>query len=157
MKVRRSIWLVNQRFQLRYMMYATCLAFALIAVFAEANAYFFWKIAATGHSVGLPEGHIFFTFLREQQKEMNKVFWIASGVTLVFVNAAGLFFTHKIAGPLYHFRKYMIAMGRGRTRGELKFRNGDEFPELARTYNRHLRAIGSREGRVREFKPRKVA
>lgn len=46
-----------------------------------------------------------------------------------------LFISHKIAGPLYHFKKAMLALGQGDFSGDFSIRSTDQLQDLASTFN----------------------
>jgi len=46
-----------------------------------------------------------------------------------------IFFSHKIAGPVYKTMKFFKAIKNGDNPGRLSFRDGDYFPELADEFN----------------------
>lgn len=46
-----------------------------------------------------------------------------------------IFFSHKIAGPLYKLQKHLKSIRENNTHGKLYFRNGDYFQELADDVN----------------------
>jgi hypothetical protein len=48
-------------------------------------------------------------------------------VALFFI---GVFITHRMAGPIYVFRRYLLALSEGRVPQIRKLRKGDEFKEL---------------------------
>ena len=54
-----------------------------------------------------------------------------SGIMLVVVLVFGLIISHRLAGPLYHIRRYVEAMQRGEFGKSLKLRKSDEFKTLA--------------------------
>ena len=67
----RSKLLVDPTFQLSFLKYTSCLALIVISLAYAANRYFFWKFAAKGRELGLPETHVFFEFLGEQSRIMG--------------------------------------------------------------------------------------
>ena len=71
---------------------------------------------------------------------------------------AGLFITHKIVGPIYRLRGTLQDLKEGKSSGELKFREGDEFHDLAGEFNSFFRSfydaqkiIENAKGKVEEF------
>ena len=58
---------------------------------------------------------------------------------LVFV--VSIFISHKIAGPIYKLVKYMKGIRNGENLGQLFFRKGDYFPELAEEFNETFEKI----------------
>jgi len=49
--------------------------------------------------------------------------------------AVTLFVSHKIAGPLYRFKKIMEAMGEGDFLSQVKIRKGDQLQDLAKIFD----------------------
>ena len=59
-------------------------------------------------------------------------------VTMIVAIAAmlvTLFVSHKIAGPLYRFKKIMEAMGEGDFLNQVKIRNGDQLQDFAKIFD----------------------
>jgi len=65
--------------------------------------------------------------------------WQIGFTGLVFVIC--IFFSHKIAGPLYKLVQYLRAVKAGSSKGKLTFRKGDYFQELAEEYNTTIETI----------------
>ncbi|RMF39791.1 MAG: hypothetical protein D6753_13000 [Planctomycetota bacterium] len=55
----------------------------------------------------------------------------------------------RFAGPIFRFRRYLRAVGDGENPGELRFRNGDFWTELASDFNRVVARIEHLEEEVR--------
>lgn len=60
--------------------------------------------------------------------------WQIGFLAMVFI--VSIFFSHKIAGPLYRLRDFFILIQKGQGREVLKFRKGDYFPEIAKEVNK---------------------
>jgi nitrogen fixation/metabolism regulation signal transduction histidine kinase len=54
-------------------------------------------------------------------------------IGIVFVLC--IFLTHKIAGPMYKLTNYLRGITEGNTPGQITFRNGDNFAEVAEELN----------------------
>lgn len=125
-------FLINKQFQFRFMgqvMFAVALT--LICVYL-ANSYFFQTYLTRGEEMGLPTGHVYFAVLDEQRIFMNKVY-LALGVGLIAIFGIwGLFFSHRIAGPLYRLQRvFKEAKKNGQLdQRQLKFRDNDFFHEI---------------------------
>lgn len=65
--------------------------------------------------------------------------WQLGFTTLVFI--IGIFFTHKIAGPIYKMKKHLRMIRDGQTSDDLYFRKGDHFQELAEEFNETINKI----------------
>ena len=46
-----------------------------------------------------------------------------------------IFFSHKVAGPLYKLNQYLLKIANDEHVDEIRFRKGDYFPELADSFN----------------------
>jgi thiol:disulfide interchange protein len=136
----RKRFLINPAFQIsviKQMFGLTCL---VIAIFYAANAYHFWSLKAQGLALGLPEGHVFFRFLAEQQARMDVFFLVTSVLTLLTIVGYGLFLSHRVAGPLHRLKQYLaVAPSEEDRQAPLKFRTNDYFPEVAEAVNLRLK------------------
>jgi nitrogen fixation/metabolism regulation signal transduction histidine kinase len=56
-----------------------------------------------------------------------------------------IFFTHKIAGPLYKLTQFLIAKENNNSKGRLFYRKGDYFHELADQYNKTFATINEQQ------------
>lgn len=65
--------------------------------------------------------------------------WHIGITSLVFI--VSIFFSHKIAGPIYKTRKYLELVKQGAFPGRLFFRHGDYFPELAEDFNSAMESV----------------
>jgi nitrogen fixation/metabolism regulation signal transduction histidine kinase len=88
------------------------------------------------------ERHEFFTknpaamqAFREARYDVTIFFILTSLVTIATAFILALFHSHKIAGPLYKLRMSMVAMQQGVLDRHIRFRNRDNFPELADGFN----------------------
>ena len=92
-----------------------------------------------GLEIGLPKNHVYFMFMEDQMLTMNIVFLVTSLVTVGFLMFFGVYISHKIAGPLYRFCNHMNDIASGnKTPSEIRFRDGDFFPEVAESYNKTI-------------------
>lgn len=138
---KRSKLLINQKFQVSFMLYSVAIALFSSAMFYAAVYYFFWKFRTLGASMGLAPDHVFFRFLDTQQSSLNW-YWLAmSVISSLGICAWGLLLSHRVAGPLHKLRLHMNRVARSETEAEVQFRSGDYFPELADAYNEQLRTL----------------
>jgi len=75
--------------------------------------------------------------------------WQLGFTALVFIIC--IFFSHKIAGPLFKLQKYLSQVRDGTAPGELFFRDGDYFQELADDFNSTFKVI--LESYQKDFEP----
>jgi hypothetical protein len=143
----RKLFLINPRFQLVFMGYTALIAVFAIGIFYAANLYFFSDFVKTGQAIGLPPDHVFFQFISNQKLVMNQIFAVTAGLVAVVLAVGGLFFSHRIAGPLYRLNQHMREVALGRTTQGVHFRDGDFFLEVAESYNSQLKTLLERDSR----------
>jgi signal transduction histidine kinase len=136
---KRKIIMINPKFQLAFMAYMVITAMVMIGIFYGANIYFINEFREMGQSIGLASDHVFFEFLGEQKSKLTLFFAVSAAVAFVMLCLAGLFISHRVAGPLYHLNSYMQDISEGKDVAEVKFRKGDFFPELANGMNSVMR------------------
>lgn len=138
---RRSIFLINRPFQLRFSFYVCSWLFALSLAYPliiyQLFEYFVRYMAndPTGPGVAV---------LQQTKQEMV---WLLVLLQIIFLTVTfliSIFVSHKIAGPLYKLRKFFEQAERGEWSGKLFFRKRDHFPELAESYNEMMAAIRAR-------------
>ncbi len=138
----RRRYLINARFQVAFMGYMGVIAGLVLAILYGANRYFFWRLAEYGLKSGLPRENVYFQFLADQASFMNSVFLFTAFAVLGVVIIAGLWISHRIAGPIYHALVFLDELAAGREFKPIRFRSRDHFPELADALNR---ALGSKK------------
>jgi sterol desaturase/sphingolipid hydroxylase (fatty acid hydroxylase superfamily) len=133
----RKVILINKPFQYSILAWFSFLSIILISIFYSTIWYFFYNLKKEAVSVGLPPDHIFFTFINEQKSIMDNVFIVSSIIALLVILIGGLILSHKVAGPLYRLTKHLQAHDKNNT-PPLKFRKGDYFPEIEKSFNDFL-------------------
>ncbi|MCY4523232.1 MAG: hypothetical protein OXB84_00695 [Halobacteriovoraceae bacterium] len=64
----------------------------------------------------------------------------------ILIFMACIFFSHKIAGPIYKIRKHLNQLIEEGQWSPIYLRNGDYFPELAEDVNKVLKSSGKKSG-----------
>lgn len=137
----RKNFLINPRFQLNYIKHTVNLMLLVVVIFYAANLYHFWDFKKRGLEAGLPQDHIFFKFLQQQQSSMEIVFIVTAIIVAIFIIAYGVFLSHRVAGPLYRMNRYLEENKGKDNPSELRFRKGDYFPELAENFNKYVKEL----------------
>jgi len=65
-------------------------------------------------------------------------------VTLMVVAVFGVFFLHRVAGPVYRFRAILRKVVKGEIPGEFRLREGDFFTDAAEDLNQVLKLLRER-------------
>ncbi len=107
MKNRRKKFLIIPKFQLPliYFVSSLFLIFSLIAL--GLVIFNFHEMKLLGHEIGLSQDHPFFEFVHNQQKLLTLSF-----ATFIIFGLVGnfffiLFFSHRLAGPIYKLIRFL--------------------------------------------------
>ena len=119
--LRKSYW-VNPKFQINYCMKLVSFGFSF-AVIAGVYCYTFMKVSIES--------------LVGEQPTIEARFLVPFVITFIAVSATfcillflvGMVLSHRAAGPVYAFEKFLEDLLDGKTRN-LKLRAGDDFPHL---------------------------
>ncbi|MBD3242855.1 MAG: HAMP domain-containing protein [Chitinivibrionales bacterium] len=133
-KVRRRIYLIDKKLQLRF----TFLVVALVLIyslFLGGATYLNYKISC----IVFDTTSVYNPVLEEAIKSEGRrtlatttIFLVINGIVvgLVFI-----LLTHKVAGPLYRLQKNMEAIGGGKLPRKITLRKNDELTHVADTFN----------------------
>lgn len=128
---KRTNFIVNPKFQLKLSGYVA------ILVFVSSIIYPFTIYDIMENFISfIPERTPEIEHeLKEKQKSLLLILsiWQIGFTTLVFIGC--IFFSHKIAGPMYKLQKFLANIRDEQTRDKLYFRNGDYFHEIADDLN----------------------
>ncbi|MBI3312674.1 MAG: hypothetical protein HYZ83_00375 [Candidatus Omnitrophica bacterium] len=72
--------------------------------------------------------------------------------TLLVIGAFGVFFLHRVAGPVHRFRQTLLRINDGELPPPVKLREGDFFTEVAVEMNRLLEQMQSERGQAKEMR-----
>ncbi len=137
---KRTTFFINPRFQGWFIAGIIFFNFFICSVFYGAQRYVFRVIRSYGsvQANGAESGFLD-KYVELQQNAMNYLF-IATMLIMTCISIIiGLYFSHKIAGPLYHLNKFLKEKAAGTSQEKiLRFRKGDYFGELADTTNNYI-------------------
>lgn len=124
---KRSIFIVDPNFQLKFSA-LMCVVILVLSSFYPLVIY--QSLSSIADKFPTSSDSIF-----KMKDELQKllILWQIFFGLIVFVIC--VLFTHKVAGPLYKMKKYIINLRTGRFEGKLFFRGGDYFSDLANEVN----------------------
>jgi len=67
-------------------------------------------------------------------------------VTLIIIGFFGVFFLHRVAGPVYRFRQTFLKLNRDEIPPTIRLREGDFFEETAQEINKYLDKLRNSKG-----------
>lgn len=131
-KYKRRIYLINPTFQLKVSAYICILVFisSLIYPFViyDLIVKFGEKIESTEKLAQLKNDLITALAL-----------WEIGFMVIVFIVV--IFISHKIAGPMYKLKQHLSSIKNGEPYGNIKFRSGDYFADLADDFNAAINQV----------------
>ncbi len=134
---KRKIYLIDPLFQIKVSLYICFFVFvsSLIYPFTiyDLMTQFIAFSAQYSKTVGVSIES------KRQSLILILALWQIGFTALVFI--IGIFFTHKIAGPIYKMKKHLKMIREGHTTDDLYFRNGDHFQDLAEEFNLTINKI----------------
>jgi methyl-accepting chemotaxis protein len=132
---RRKIYLINPRFQWRFIGFMAAVSLLAISILFLSNILFFRNMYQEALSVGLTPDNPYFDFLAEQQSSLSTVYFGVSAVAFVVMVGLGILYSHRIAGPLHNLNNRMKQIAQGDAPSPVRFRRKDQFRELAESFN----------------------
>lgn len=135
---KRFRYVINKRFQLRFIAFMDFVALLVIGIFYSANLFFFADLRQKALAKGISEQHIFFKYLTLQEENLSRIFASTSFLVVGSLTVLGIFYSHRIAGPLYRLTKHFESIASGSPPRHVAFRQGDFFQEIPTAYNKHL-------------------
>jgi len=66
---------------------------------------------------------------------LHKSIWPALGIVILIMSSVSIFITHKVAGPVYRFKKALAEISSGNLDISIKLRDKDDLKDLAEEFN----------------------
>jgi hypothetical protein len=138
-------FLINASFQLQFMASVMLIAIVSMTIIYLANDYFFQSYLKKGIELNLAPDHPYFLMIHEQKIFMVKVFLSVAFAISATTSIWGLFYSHKIAGPLHRLENYFkqAAIHSEEIKEKIYFRKGDFFQEIPESINKYIDSIKS--------------
>jgi hypothetical protein len=136
-------FLINAPFQIQFMISVMLIAIVSMSIIYIANDYFFQSYLQKGIELNLAPDHPYFLMIHEQKIFMAKVFLSVALAISIITSLWGLFYSHKIAGPLYRLEGYFkqAAIKNEKLNTKIHFRKEDFFQELPDSINKYIDSI----------------
>jgi len=140
--LREKKFLINTDFQVQFIASLLLISIVSMSIIYLANDYFFHSYMTKGQALHLPPDHPFFLMIHEQKRFMTKVFvGVAASISGVAI-LWGLFYSHKIAGPLYRLQRYFTEAAAGnQPLNKIYFRDDDFFQEVPASINLYIDSV----------------
>jgi hypothetical protein len=123
---------------------------ATLTIFSFVIIYFLVKIRLDGITQFIqqqPDNNPMEILKFVQDKAFNHIFLLCCGIILVIYFLTFLYFSHKIAGPIYNLEKNLQKNIAEKGFTPVALRKGDFFQELANYYNQYLETMKNHLGK----------
>ena len=132
---RRTIYLVNPRFQVKFSFFVSSLVFTCSLVYPLVIYETYDQLMEQAKNTELVH------YLGSSRGDILQMLILFQVIFVILVFIICIFQSHKIAGPLHRLRQYLARVREGQVREKITFRKGDNFQELAEELNMTIDAI----------------
>lgn len=132
--------LINPSYQIRYVFWLSLTGLSLIAL----NASIFYFKMKENYEVLVDLSPMTDDSKKQLYTELNHVvitLVISSIIFLLVVSIFGLIFSHRTAGPLYHFKRVFSEIKKGNRKARVKLRPNDDFSDVANEFNEMMDSL----------------
>jgi len=138
MAYKRSIFLINRKFQFRFSLYVCSwlIAISFIYPFIVRNLFEYF-IRYVAHDPNGPAPEI----LLQAQREVIGSLLGFQVLLLMITFLVSIFMSHRVAGPLFKLQMFLRRAKEGDLSEDLYFRKNDHFTEIASSYNETMSEI----------------
>ena len=136
-KYKRHIYIINRKFQFKYLFIILFTMLVTVATISFTTFYVIWD--------SVIDEFFYIDGAREKLADIfnhtSYLLLIPLGVlTAVFI-VAGILLSHKVAGPLYRVEKVSEELAKGNFDVQVRFRKGDDLQELAGKLNEMIGSV----------------
>lgn len=131
----RTKWVVMPKFQWSIFMVSLIsllISFALVAAMTYMS---YRSLVQEGVASQIAQNHPYYLFVKYQYAKLGSYLAIAAAVGVMLTALFTLYFSNKIAGPLYRLRKYLEEIEQSDSIKEIKFRKGDYLEDWSPLIN----------------------
>ena len=140
--LRRRQYIINQDFQFRYIGLLVGLASLLCLVFVVMTKHYIELNLNPLIESGLISSPVINELIQIEKQFLNKNLLTVFLVVLGTITVAGIFITHRIAGPVYALERRMKQIAQeGMPKTPFQIRRTDEFQELAESFNEMMASL----------------
>ncbi len=136
-KYKRHIYIINKSFQYKYIFIILSIMLITIFTVSFTTFYIIWSNIIKEYF-----------FIPEASKKLADIFVKTSELLLIpliiltiIFSIVGVFYSHKIAGPLFRVKRICDELARGNLNQIVKFRKGDEFHDVADALNKVINGL----------------
>ncbi len=136
-------FLINPGYQLRLILWLTLVSVLLLAM----NAWIFYRSFNENYAILLELAPMAGDTKNQLAAEMTMILFKLGTVSFLFllvVSLLGIVFSHRVAGPLYKFKKVFREIQAGDPELRIHLRRDDEFRDVAEAFNEMMDSIAKK-------------
>ena len=133
-------YIINPAYQLRYIFWLTSSGLFLVVL----NAWIAYSYIKENYLTLVDLSPMTDEAKDQLYSELRHLVLAISSSSLLFlilISALGIMLSHRTAGPLYAFKRVFDEITKGDTRKRLQLRPGDEFRDVADSFNKMMDSI----------------
>ena len=130
-------YLLNPRYQLKYMLWISATGVSLIAL----NASVFYYFIRQNYKILVDMSPMEDEVKVQLYHELYHILFMLGGFSILFVaivSVIGLMFSHQTVGPMYHFNRVFRELQTGNLKARIRLRPKDDFQDVAAECNRAI-------------------
>ena len=132
--------MVNPSYQLKYIFWLSGSGLVLVAV----NALIFYLFMRENYQILIELSPMTEEAKAQLYSELSHIIFLVFLVSSAFLTAVsfvGLIFSHRTAGPLYHFKRIFGSIKKGNYSDRVRLRPGDDFKDVAGAFNEMMDTV----------------
>ena len=133
-------FLINPRYQLRYIIWLTTTGLFLVLI----NGIIAYSYIKENYLTLVDLSPMTDEAKSQMYTELHHLIMALSLTSLSFlviVSLLGIVLSHRTAGPLYHFKRVFDEVKKGKVQQRVRLRPGDEFQDVAKSFNDMMESL----------------
>lgn len=142
MKNKRKLvnFIINPKYQFKYIFWLTISGFVIILLYS----FMFYKYMKENYLILVDLSPMDDSTKKILYKELTEVsfqlLYISLGF-LVIISIFGIILSHRVAGPMYHFKKIFKEIKNGNYHSRINLRPKDDFKDVASEFNEMMNLL----------------
>ncbi len=143
----KNLW-INPQYQTRYIFWISLSGLLLVI----CNSTIFYFFTSENYALLVDLSPMTDEAKMQLYKELKQIITLlitGNLAFLVLISIVGLIFSHRAAGPLYHFKRVFRDIKNGNLAARIRLRPHDDFKEVAAEFNEMIEILDEKLGRPR--------
>lgn len=133
-------YLINPKYQLRYVFWVSSTGFLLIGLYSILVYYY----VSENYAILVDLSPMEDSAKVQLYRELKEIIFKLSGGSIIFlglVSLLGVMLSHKTAGAMFAFKKTFKRIQEGNPQERINLRPGDDFQDVAKAFNEMMDAV----------------